>query len=487
MVTKRGQMHIRHLRKVATKISGLQCVNTDSVNYFVHKIQTLCKSVLRDCCIELEGSIEDVDGKASSKKYAEFVIHSTGVYRPLPEDIARKYQQVCSLSEKAIIKTFLIIVPYLIQNVKDIFVDQRILEVPQNGLRGLPKEKVDHFVSKVRNAEGNNRFHELVCESCNILKQLCLKNHDKQPTAEIEKWGKSLSILPMLNFVKPFFQHCRQDARLHQRLDLFSCSLWDIMANREENDEVFVHDLSNLLLSLIHFAKFDPSKLVRFELIDSKNVSLTCSREKVRYDKHEHTYSQVFRIKKESESELQLHAVARVYIDGKICKKGAFQSEIILKASSEKAFHECSNHFDDVTVVKLKDNDSENLRVVLCATQKEKLSELLEVLKQELSKNAVDVNQSEVTQCRLAMRTVTIKAKEIVNLRLVYKWGSEAVVLDSKDFVTFPDLSTGCLCTPEEQVVGKLNLYSSSLNLCADCIHVVVTGMTQNAFVKVPT
>ena len=460
MVTKRGQMHIRHLRNLATKITGLQRLNADSVNYFVRKIQTLCKSVLKDCCIELKGSTE----AASSESYAEYLIQSMESHRPLPEEIARKYQQVCSSSETAITQTLLIIVPYLIQNIKDIFVDERISEVPQNGLRGLPREEIDHFVSSIRNTEGNNRFLELVCESCNILEQLCLKNRDTQLTAEIEKWGKSLTILPMLNFLKPFFQHCRQDVRLHQRLDLFSCRLRDIMANREDIDEVFVHDLSNLLLSLVLFAKFDPSKLVRFQLIDSANFPLTCPRENVRYDKHEHTYSQVFRIKKESEGTLQLHAIARVYNNGKICEKGTFQSEIKLKASSKEHFHECCNHFKDVTAVKLEDNaDTDNLRVVLCATQKGNISEFLDVLKQKLGKDVVDLYQSEVTQCRLTMRTVTTKAGAVVSLRLVYKWGSEAVFLSSEDFVTFADLSGGRFCTPKVQDVGKLNLYSSSL------------------------
>ena len=460
MVTERGQMHIRHLRKLATKISGLQNMNADSVNYFVRKIQTLCKAVLRDCCIELESSIEDVYRAASSKSYAEFLIHSIEIHRPLPDDIRKKYQQVCSSSEKSIIKTFLIIVCYLIQNIKNVFVDERISEVPQNGLRGLPKEKLDEFVSSVRNAEGNNRCNELVCASCDILKQLCLKNHDKQPTTEIELWDDTAGIHPMLNFLKRFFQNCRQDVRLHKRLDLFSRRQKDIMANHKDIDEVFVHDLVNLLLCLIHFASFDPSKLVRFELSDSTNLPLTCSRENVRYDEDENTYSQVFRMKKESEGKLQLHAIAHVSINGKICKKGTFQSEIMLKASSEKAFYECSISFSEVTVVKLEDNYSENLQVVLCATQKEKVSELLDVLKHKLKEN-VHLSQSEVTQCRLTMQTVTTEAGAVVNLCLVYKWGSEAVVFDSKDFVTFPDLSTG-------QIVGKLNLYSSCLNLCID-------------------
>ena len=162
-------MHIRQLRKVATKILGLQYMHADSQKYFIRKIQNLCKSVFRDCCIELEVSADNVERAASSTNHAQYLIQSIDNHCPLPQEMKKRYQEVCSLSEESTIKTFLIIVPYLIQNIKDIFVDQRMSEVPQNGLRGLTKEALDTFVSSVRTAEGNNGVSELFRDSCNIL------------------------------------------------------------------------------------------------------------------------------------------------------------------------------------------------------------------------------------------------------------------------------------------------------------------------------
>ena len=62
-----------------------------------------------------------------------------------------------------------------------------------------------------------------------VLEDLCLENCGKRSTAEIERWAKGLALLPMLDFLKPFFQYCTQDIRLHTRLELFSGNLRDIM------------------------------------------------------------------------------------------------------------------------------------------------------------------------------------------------------------------------------------------------------------------
>ena len=444
-------MHIRQLRKVATKILGLQYMHADSQNYFIRKIQSLCKSVFRDCCIELEVSADNVERAASSTNHAQYLIQSIDNHCPLPQEMKKRYQEVCSLSEESTIKTFLIIVPYLIQNIKDIFVDQRMSEVPQNGLRGLTKETLDTFVSSVRTAEGNNGVFELLRDSCNILQRLCMENYDKEQNTEIEKWGESLAMLSMLSYLKPFFQHCCQDIRLYKRLELFSCCLREIVANRDYVDEVLVHSSSNVLMSLIHFAKFDPSKVVRFELsVFPTCVPCTCLRETIKHDKLENTYSQVFRIKNEGD-ELRLHAAASVYIDGEIVKKGkgTFQATITLMPSCEQVLNTHINRFHDLTVAKLKDIGSGNLRVVFCTTQKEKLSPLLDVLRKELREN---VFSWEVTQCPLSMRSnVTSKEAAVLSLRLVYKWGSEAVVHESKDFLAY-DRSSHVQC------VGKFNI-----------------------------
>ena len=440
-------MHIMHLKEFAVKISCLECKSVDLMKHFSRKIHILCKTILRDCCIELEDSAEGVEAAASSTDHVGYL----EIRRPVPDNIGRKYQQIYSSSEESIIKTFLAIVPYLIQNIKEIFVDERISEV-QNGLKGLPEEILERFVSIVRNVERDNTRNgigQLLCVVCDILEQLCLDNCGKKPTTYIKRLGKHLAILPILDLLEPFFQHCRQDVRLHRRLELFLGYQRDVTSGRVDiADDALMRDFSNVSLSLIHFAKFDPSKLVRFELTDPTNCPVTCHREKVKYDGHRDTFSQQFNVKKESDDELQLHAIACVHVDGRICKKGAFQSIMMLNASGEEAFERCRLHFIEITVRKLKDYDLKNLRVVLCSTEKEKLSELLGVLKRELGANLLHLRRPEVTQCSLTMRTVAAKVGAVVSLRLVYKWGTEAVVLDSKDFVTPADFvgKTNCYC-----------------------------------------
>lgn len=103
--------------------------------------------------------------------------------------------------------------------------------------------------------------------------------------------------------------------------------------------------------------------------------------------------------------------------------------------------------------------------MVLCSTQKEKLSEVLHVLREELSEDVLDLNQAEVTQCPLSMRTVSTKKETVVSLRLNYKWGSEAILLDSKEFVAIADSSADGACIPEVNLIGKINLLLYSLSL----------------------
>ena len=440
-------MHIRHLRKLAAKILGFQCTNVDSQNYFIRNIHDLCKSVFRDCCIELEVSADSVERAASSTNHAQYLIQSIESRCPLPIEIKKKYQEVCSSFKVSTIRSFLIVVPYLIQNVKDIFVDEKMSEVPQNGLRGLPKEKLKELVSSVRKAEENHSRLDLFHCSCDILEPLCLENYGKDANTGIEKWGESMAILPMLNYLKPFFHHSYQDVRLHKRLDLVSCCLRKSIADREHIDEVSVHDLSNVLMSLIEFAKIDPSKVVRFELNGPTDLPCSCTLETVMYDKLKNTYSQVFRIsKKETEDELYLHATARVCINGEIVEIGTFQSTIMLTSSSESALNEYLTRSHDVTVTKLRDKNSGNLRVVFFSAQKEKL---LDIPRKELRQHVVDLNRSKVTQCPLSIRSrVTSKADKFLSLRLMYKWGSEVVLLDSKDFEPF---ARSC----QERGVGK--------------------------------
>lgn len=453
---QRGQIHIKHLRELAVKISNSKVENAELMQYFTGKIQTLCKSVLGDCCIELKNSVADVERAASSEDHVNYL----EVHQKISQDTASKYQQMCSSSEESIVKNFLGIVPHLIQDIKAIFRDEVVPDV-QNGLRGLQNETLEQLAFNVREAERNNKILQLVCEVCKILEDLCVKNCDNQcSTNLIHKWGSSLGVLSMLDFLKPFFQRCPQDVRLHKRLEMFACRIRDIMSDVVEVDEVFMRDFFDVSSSLIHFAKFDPAKLVRFELTDPTNSPVRCKSEGIRYDSRNDTFSALFFLRKEEEGELLLHAVARVHVKGRDCKIGAFQSVITLPAIAEAAFDSCMADMipdvaNNVAVTKLEVRDSQNIQVVLCSTQEEKLSMLLDHLKREL-RDVEEWKGSQVTQCPLTMRTLPVKPGTVVNLRLAYKWESEAVYLDSKDFVAHADSSSESACTPEVRFEGKL-------------------------------
>jgi len=400
----------------------------------------------------LEGSAEGVEAASLCTSHVGYL----EIHQPIPKDIAGKCRLICSSSKESSIQHFLAIAPYLIQITKDIFVVDGISDV-QNGLKGLPEETLAQFALNVQDAEENKAVLRLVCEVCKILEQLCLKNCGKQPTSKIEKWGKQLGINCMMDFLKPFFEYCPQDVRLHKRLELFSECLRDLMSGQVDiTDEMFMRDFSNVSLSLIHFAMFDPKKLVRFELADSAKTPVRCHSENIKYDSCTDTFLQQFCIKKDSEDELVLQATAYVHVDGRISKKGAFMLDIIIYASDEEAFDRCMLRFAEVSVTKREDKDSGNILVVLCSTQKEKLSEVLVVIKRELSEDFVNLRRSEVTKCPLKMHTVGTKAGAVVSLRLVYKWGSEAIALESKDFLTLADSSAGGACIPEVQLVGKI-------------------------------
>lgn len=288
-----------------------------------------------------------------------------------------------------------------------------------------------------------------------MLEMMCRQNCKEQTSKEIEKLGKSLAILPMLHFLKPFFQSCSRDIRLHKRLELFSGYIRDILSEPQDfADEAFIRNFCNLIESLIPFAKSNPSKLVRFEVsADLTKSYFSFKREKLQHDKDEDTFSQVIHIKKESEDQLLLHVVACVHIDGQIDKMGAFQSVIMLAGSGVERFENCMTRFGSAARVKLEEEDSDRFRVVLCSSQREKLDEILQVLGEELSESLVDLEMSEVTPCPLTMRSVPSKER-IVSLRLKYKWDSNVVDLESKDFEAFVDSSAKGTRQPEMRITG---------------------------------
>lgn len=195
----------------------------------------------------------------------------------------------------------------------------------------------------------------------------------------------------------------------------------------------------NVSLNLIKSATFDPSKLVRFEITDSTNSPVTCYSEAIKYDRPHDTFSQQFEIRKGSEDELQLGATARVHLDGRIHNVGAFESVIVLSSLSGEEL----DHFPISTLpaaVRTERTGSGNIRIVLSSTRKKTISEALCVLQRELGDDIVDKGQVEIAESHLKLRCF-FEAAGLARLRLLYKWRSEAISVESKDFVAIGESS----------------------------------------------
>ena len=373
------------------------------------------------------------------------------VHRQIPEDVAKKYKHMCLSPEESIAANFLMIVPHIVQCIKEIFQDEKIPQV-QSGLRGVPDEILDKIVSHIQEAAKDKSIFRLLSEVCKILENLCLNNNENRSTEdEIHKWGACAMVIVMLEFLEKFFQGS-EARRLHKRLHIFSFAIRDILSNPAAFEGSFLRDFHNVALSLLTFAKFDPSQLVRFELNDPHNSSNTRGNEGLKYDKSKETFSQQFWIRKESDHELQLEAIACVHIHGRIRTIGAFESLFTIPVS-------CSMAIDRVPIgslsvaIRREYDDFGNLRITLYGTQKEKISRALKYLEKELGADVVDFSQTDVSPSHLKMRSFA-KAGTLVSLRLVYKWESENIVLDSNDFVTLADSTAGGASVPDPEIAG---------------------------------
>ncbi|XP_068693397.1 uncharacterized protein [Montipora foliosa] len=460
VTTKRGQIHVKHIRYVATKIDRLEHESVELEKHFASKIHTLCQLVLRDCCLEMESTGDGLAKAASSKKIDE---------RKMPECLRDFVVFFCkdfsSSSEKCIIEEFQSVVPELIQMIKEVFVDNEADYQEPTGLWGLSDEALEAMESSIRDSLQHNNVLKLICDVSQVLEKLCLENCSYERKSEFEKCGKRLANQDILEFLKPYFQNCPKNWRLHKRLELFSERTRDILSNPMAfADDFFMRDFANVAMSLNDFAKFDASKLVRFELTDSSNSRVNCSGENTQYHVNQNRpvfYQEVVYEKEESEDELKLHASAIVHMDGKIHKIGAFQSVIMLHKSCWESFEKCISSFRRVATAKVEDEDSDNRRVVLYSSQKQELSEMLKALGNKMGEELVGFTNSQVTQCPLTARNNSAKKGNDLRLRLIYKWGSDSLDLESKDFVACDDSSAQSASLPELQLFGVSNATQS--------------------------
>ena len=170
-----------------------------------------------------------------------------------------------------------------------------------------------------------------------------------------------------------------------------------------------------------------------------------------------------FRFPKYKEGELLLRVVARVHGKGQAHQIGAFHTVITLPVSLEETFDTCLDtcmtgvSVNKIAVTKLEDKKAGNIQVALCSTQQLNLMSLLDDLRKDAGRqDLADWKGSQVFPCHLTVRTVIpTEPKTVLTLRLVYKWKSDAVFLDSEDFVVHADPFAERAAVPEVRVKGR--------------------------------
>jgi len=291
-------MHIRNLRQVEGKEK--QCKNAEIKElYFPREMQALCKMALEYCLIELEGSTLNDFAKRQ-------------------KSIQERYDMICSsTTSESISETCQIDIPKLVQDIKEIFHHKSKTDVP-NGLRGLFGEEVDAFRFKTKDAQEAKNLGGIVVEVGNVLAKLCENNRGDQTTAaQIQMWRRSLMIPRMLDFLEKFFERCSQDRRLLKRLRNLSEKQSEIMDGSQKGNELLLKDASNTAMRLIDFTKFEPSKLVRFQLNSSADPPVTYNSGIICHNRNNDVFSQEFTITEGPSEELQLHpTVWTVRLDG---------------------------------------------------------------------------------------------------------------------------------------------------------------------------
>lgn len=421
-------MHIEHLRDLAFKIAGLRHQDSDLMKYFGREVEMLCSAVLRDCCIENATSKGEVESATQTENFASVLV----MKRRLPESVGKMCTHMFSSQEDEFItSSFLCIVSEFIQAIKEIFREEKIQRTP-SGLRGVTEEAtLQNVTSVIQGAAHENNIFKLLNEVCYILEILCRNNNndDRQEESRIQRWGSGVMMGDMLEFLEGFFQST-EARRLYKRLDLLSVSLRDIIKNPTDFEGSFLRDFHNVAVSLLKFAKFDPSHLVQFELKDPTDSINNQTRDDIKYDMSKEIYSQLFWMIKESEEILQLEATAHVHIGGHLLTIGAFEAVIVLPESRSEVVENAPITSFPVSFKSETDGDSGNLQVTLYSTQKDDISKALEYLQ-------IFSEQTEIKETSLKLVNVA-RAGTDVRLRLIHRWGSGTIEVESNSFEPQP-------------------------------------------------
>lgn len=243
-------------------------------------------------------------------------------------------------------------------------------------------------------------------------------------------------MIEMLSFLEKFFQ-CTEGRRLYKRLEFFSYLLGDIMSNPIAFEGSFSRDFHNVAVSLLKFARFDPSHLVQFELKDPNNSINNQTKDDIKYDTSKEMFSQLFWMIKKCEENLQLEATAHVHIGGQLLTLGAFEAMVLLPESYSEVVENAPIASFPVSFKSEFDKESSNLRVTLYSTQKDNIGKALEYLQNALDGQLSLSKQTEIKETSLKLLNVA-KAGTSLRLRLTHRWGSRTIGVESDSFVPQP-------------------------------------------------
>ncbi|KAJ7393463.1 hypothetical protein OS493_006442 [Desmophyllum pertusum] len=108
--------------ELAVTVVGLQHNDPHTMKYLGHEIKILCKAVLRDCGIEMANSMMDFNLQLLRELRISSCDRQTNIWRGCQEIQANAIIFLMI----SITGNFLMIVPQLVQAVKEVFQDERI-------------------------------------------------------------------------------------------------------------------------------------------------------------------------------------------------------------------------------------------------------------------------------------------------------------------------------------------------------------------------
>ena len=428
-MSKRGKLHIQHVRNLANKVEGLDKSDHDCIRSFNKELKDLTLFLLGDCCIEICADEEEIDKR--SQDFARLLLKRD----ELVEDFGKQLQQVIDADvEEMAPQEFLSIVAPLIQLVKESYKVLPKTGEP-NGLWGLPATFVELSEERIKSGVKKLKRGRIVTEISRILEEMCLLNRSKtRSEEEIKIWGACACITNLLKELDFFLQSGR-GLKLKKRIEVVAKCVREILDEDAAStaDVSTVNYYGELASNLLEFAKFDPSNLVQFKIEPSSRVSFISRGLKHDKTKDPSSFSESFEITKERDKELDLNVFVHVNMERHTFKTGEFQAKV--KLSQEE--RECvelllRKEYQFLGVAAKTEQHLAETITILCSKRQEHIHKFIDILKQKFPN--VNPARVEVENCPLLVRSCT--NDRYLKLKLLYMKGEDVIRIESGDFET---------------------------------------------------